>query len=161
MSDLVVITFPNETDGPAALASLRDAQKNSGLNLRDVAVVVKDASGKIRTHNETDSTTIAGGVGGGIVGLLLGAVFFPIGGLIIGASVGALIGKSLHHNVDKQMITDVTNDLTPGTSAVFALVDANPAALVGAVRQYQGKVYQSTLNEEVESQLEEALKNPG
>ncbi len=71
MSDLVVITFPNETDGPAALAALRDAQRHAGLALRDVAVVVKDASGKVNTHNETDSTTIAGGVGGGVIGLLL------------------------------------------------------------------------------------------
>jgi len=160
MSDLVVITFSNETDGPKALTALRDAQRHSGLALRDVAVVVKDASGKINTHNETDSTTIAGGVGGGVIGLILAGVFFPIGGIIIGATIGGLIGKSLHHNVDKQMITDVTNDLTPGTSAVFALVDANPSALVGTVRQFQGKVYQSTLDPETESQLEEALKNP-
>ena len=161
MSDLVVITFGNETDGPAAMAALRDAQRGAGLALRDVAVVVKDASGKIDTHAETDSTTIVGGVGGGILGLLLAGVFFPIGGLIIGATIGGLIGKSLHHNVDPQMVKDVTNDLTPGTSAVFALVDAHPSALVGAVRQFQGKVYQSTLDEETESQLEEALKNPG
>ena len=161
MSDLVVITFSNETDGPAALASVRDAQKGGGLALRDVAVVIKDSDGKIQKHNETDSTTIAGGVGGGVIGLLLGAVFFPIGGMIIGAAVGAAIGHSLHHNVDKQMITDVTNDLTPGTSALFVLVDANPAALVGAVRHFNGKVYQSTLDEETESQLEAALKDKG
>ncbi len=161
MSDLVVITFPNETDGPSALAAIRGAQKGGGLSIRDAACVVKDASGKINTHNETDSTTIAGGVGGGAIGLLLGLVFFPIGGLIIGATVGALIGKSLHHNVDPQMIKDVTNDLTASTSAVFVLVDAHPAALVGAVRQFNGKVYQSTLDEETESQLEEALKSAG
>ncbi len=136
-------------------------RRHAGLALRDVAVVVKDASGKVNTHNETDSTTIAGGVGGGVIGLLLAGVFFPIGGIIIGAAVGGLIGRSLHHNVDKQMITDVTNDLTPGTSAVFALVDANPAALVGTVRQFQGKVYQSTLDPETESQLEDALKTSG
>lgn len=161
MSDLVVITFANETDGPAALSALRDAQQHAGLALRDVAVVVKDSTGAIRTHNETDSTTIAGGVGGGVVGLLLGLVFFPIGGLVVGAAVGALIGKSLHHDVDKQMVKDVTADLTPGTSAVFALVDANPAALVGAVSHFQGKVYQSTLDPEVQGQLEQALRNPG
>ena len=77
MSDLVVITFSNETDGPAALTALRDAQKHAGLALRDVAVVVKDASGKINTHNETDSTTIAGGVGGGVIGLLLAGCSSP------------------------------------------------------------------------------------
>jgi uncharacterized membrane protein len=161
MSDLVVITFPNETDGPAALAAIRGAQKGGGLSIKDAACVVKDASGKINTRNETDSTTIAGGVGGGAIGLLLGLVFFPVGGLIIGATVGALIGKSLHHNVDKQLVKDVTDDLTPSTSAVFVLVDANPAALVGAVRQFNGKVYQSSLDEETESQLEEALKSHG
>ena len=161
MSDLVVITFPNETDGPAALAAMRNAQKGSGLAIKDAACVVKDASGKIGTRNETDSTTIAGGVGGGVVGLLLGLVFFPVGGLIIGATVGALIGKSLHQNVDKQLVKDVTNDLTPGTSAVFVLVDANPSALVGSVRHLHGKVYQTSLSDEVTSQLEEAMREPG
>lgn len=161
MSDLVVITFDNETDGPAALAAIRDAQKGAGLALKDSAVVIKDAAGKISTHNEVDSTTKMGAFGGGALGLMLGLVFFPVAGLVVGASIGALIGKSLHHDVDKQLVKDVTTDLTPGTSAVFALVDANPAALVGAVRHFQGKVYQSSLDEDVQSQLEEALRDPG
>jgi uncharacterized membrane protein len=160
MSDLVVITFPNETEGPAALASLRSAQKGAGLAIKDAACVVKDASGKISTHNETDSTTIMGVFGGGAVGLLLGLVFFPIGGVIIGAAVGGLIGKSLHNDVDKQLVKDVTADLTPGTSAVFVLVDSNPSALVGAVRHHHGKVYQTTLSDELTGQLEASMKEP-
>src|SRR5262245_29755358 len=60
MSDLVVITFPNETDGPAALQAMREAQRNAGLALKDVAAVTKDADGKVHTHNETDSTTLTG-----------------------------------------------------------------------------------------------------
>ena len=82
MSDLVVITFPDETSGPAALQSMREAQRNAGLALKDVAAVTKDADGKVHTHNETDSTTLTGIVGGGFLGLLLGLVFFPIGGLV-------------------------------------------------------------------------------
>ncbi|MBX3031515.1 MAG: DUF1269 domain-containing protein [Chloroflexi bacterium] len=161
MSDLVVITFPNETDGPAALSAMRDAQRGSGLALRDVASVVKDAEGKVHTHNEVSSTTATGAVGGGILGLLLGFVFFPIAGLAIGALAGALIGKSLGHNVDAGLVRDVTNDLTPGTSAVFVLVDGDPAALVGSVRHLEGKVYQTTLDSQLEAQLEEALRSQG
>ena len=100
MSDLVVITFPDETSGTAALQAMREAQRNAGLALKDVAAVTKDADGKVHKHNETDSTTLTGIIGGGFLGLLLGLVFFPIGGLAIGAIAGGLIGKSLHHNVD-------------------------------------------------------------
>lgn len=158
MSDLVVITFPDETGGPAALQAMREAQRNSGLALKDVASVVKDASGKVSTHNETSSTTATGVVGGGFLGLLLGAVFFPIAGLAIGAIAGGLIAKSLGRDVDKRLVQDVTDDLGPGTSAVFVLVEGNAAALVGSVRHLNGKVYQTTLDADLEDQLNQALK---
>jgi len=161
MSDLVVITFPNEADGPAALQSLREAQRNSGLALKDVAAVTKDADGKIHTHNETDSTTLTGILGGGFLGLLLGLVFFPIAGLAIGAVAGGLIGKSIGNNVDKRLVQDVTNDLGPGTSAVFVLVEGNASALVGSVRHLGGKVYQTTLDPDLEGQLQSSLDAKG
>ncbi len=161
MSDLVVITFPDEAGGPAALQAMREAQRNSGLALRDVASVVKDADGKVRTHNETDSATATGAIGGGILGLILAGVFFPIAGLAIGAIAGGLIGKSLGHNVDAGLVRDVTNDLGPSTSAVFVLVDGSAAALVGSVRHLGGKVYQTTLDADMESQLNDALKSQG
>lgn len=161
MSDLVVITFPDESGGPAALDAMREAQRNSGLALRDVASVIKDADGKVRTHNEVSSTTTTGIVGGGILGLILGAVFFPIAGLAIGAIAGGLIAKSLGHNVDAGLVRDVTNDMTPGTSAVFVLVDGNAAALTGSVRHLGGKVYQTTLDSDFEKQLNDALTSQG
>jgi uncharacterized membrane protein len=157
MSDLVVITFQNETDGPAALQAMREAQRNAGLALKDVAAVTKDADGKIHTHNETDSTTLTGVIGGGFLGLLLGIVFFPIAGLAIGAIAGGLIGHSLGNNVDKHLVQDVTNDLGPGTSAVFVLVEGNASALVGSVRHLGGKVYQTTLDSDLEQQLQQSL----
>ena len=157
MSDLVVITFSDETGGPAALKAMREAQKNAGLSLKDVAAVVKDADGKVHTHNEVDTATKTGVLGGGFLGLLLGLVFFPIAGLAIGASAGGLIGKSLGHNVDKNLVRDVTNDLGPSTSAVFVLVEGHASALVGTVRHLGGKVYQTTLDPDLEQQLTESL----
>jgi uncharacterized membrane protein len=161
MSDLVVITFPDETSGPAALQSMREAQRNAGLALKDVAAVTKDADGKVHTHNETDSTTLTGIVGGGFLGLLLGLVFFPIGGLAIGAIAGGLIGKSLGHNVDPKLVKDVTDDLGPGTSAVFVLVEGHASALVGSVRHLGGKVYQTTLDPDLEQQINQSLQSQG
>jgi uncharacterized membrane protein len=161
MSDLVVITFSDETGGPAALRAMREAQRASGLELKDVAAVVKGADGKVRTHNETDSATKAGAVGGGFLGLLLGIVFFPIAGLALGAAAGALVGRSLGHNVDAALVRDVTNDMKPGTSAVFVLVEGHASALVGSVRNLGGKVYQTSLDPDLEQQLNQALKPQG
>ena len=127
MSDLLVITFQKETDAADALARIKSVQHSGGLNLSDVAIVTKDAAGKVNVENHADSAEKAGAVGGGALGLLIGMFFFPVLGIVIGAGIGALIGKSLHHNVDPGIVRDVTTDLTPGTSAVFILVDGSAA----------------------------------
>ena len=105
-----------------------------------------------------DKTTKAGVVGGGALGLLIGLVFFPVLGLAIGAIAGGLIGKSLGNNVDKKLVKDVTDDLEPGSSALFILVQGSAAALTGLFRPYEGKVYLTTVDAELEAQLNEELK---
>jgi len=157
MSGLLVVTFRGEGDAFQALDTVRRLDKNSGIAVHDFAVVEKDADGKLIHRKETDQTTKTGVIGGGLLGLLLGIVFFPVLGLAIGAIAGGLIGHSLHHNVDKQLVADVTADLTPGTSALFLLFDGSPAALVGAFEPYRGKVYQTNLDAELESQLNAEL----
>jgi uncharacterized membrane protein len=84
-------------------------------------------------------------------------VFFPVLGLAIGAIAGGLIGKSLHHDVDKQLIKDVTEDVAPGTSALFVLLDGPGSSLVGLFKPYQGKVYQTNVDPELEQQIQEQL----
>jgi uncharacterized membrane protein len=158
MSDLVVITFAKQEDGLAALKHIRDSEHAGQLALADTAVVEKDADGTIHVKNEVSSGTEAGAVGGGIVGLLLGFVFFPVLGIALGAAIGAAIGHSLGTGVDQDFVKDIQGELKPETSALFAVVKANPAALVAALRGFDGKVYQTTLGTELEESLNDALK---
>jgi uncharacterized membrane protein len=157
MSQLLVITFgERETAGQAA-ERLKSINRSNAASIQDMAVIEKDADDKVHVHHGIDTTTASGAIGGGVLGLLLGLVFFPIAGLLIGVAAGAFIGRSLHHNVDKKLIEDVTNDLGPNTSAVFVVGDGNPAAVVGALEPFKGKVYQTTLDSETEAQLQAAL----
>jgi uncharacterized membrane protein len=158
MSDLVVITFAKQDAGLAALKHLREMEGATGLHLNDTAVVEKDAEGAIHVKNEVSSGTEAGAVGGGLLGLLLGFVFFPVLGVAIGAAIGAAIGHSVSDHVDKDFVKDIQGELTPGTSALFAVVSANPSALVAALRGFEGKVYQTSLGTELEESLNDALK---
>lgn len=157
MSQLLVITFgERETAGQAA-ERLKSLNKAHAASINDMAVVEKDEEEKVHVHHGVDSATAGGAIGGGLLGLLLGLVFFPIGGLLIGAAAGAFIGRSLHHNVDKKLIEDVTHDMTANTSALFVVGEGSPAAVVGALEPYKGKVYQTTVDAETEAQLQAAL----
>jgi len=157
MSQLLVITFgARETAGQAA-ERLKGLQKAHGANINDMAVVEKDADDKVHVHHGVDTATAGGAIGGGVLGLLIGMVFFPIGGLIIGVAAGAFIGRSLHHNVDKKLVEDVTADLTPNTSALFVVGEGTTSALVGALEPFKGKVYQTSVDSETEAALQAAL----
>ncbi len=159
MSNLLIITF-NDTEQAGDLReTLRQEEHEGLLSLDDAAVVVRDEKGKFHVKNETDSGTAIGAVGGGMLGLLLGAVFFPVAGLLIGAIGGALVGKSIDHGIDKDVIKQVEADMQPGTSALFVVVrDADPAAAIGALKPYTGKVYETSFDEETEGELRRVLK---
>ena len=159
MADLVVVTFRGQDDARRALEDIRAMeQSGQGISVEDVEVIERDADGKIHHVGRVDKSTKAGAVGGGFLGLLLGLVFFPVLGLAIGAIAGGLIGKSLGHNVDKQLVKDVTDDLAPGTSALFLLMSGPGSALSGLFRPYEGKVYLTTVDPELEAQIKEQLQ---
>jgi uncharacterized membrane protein len=157
MSQLLVITVEaRETAGQAA-ERLKGINKTGQIDIDDMAVVEKDAEGKVKVHHGIDTVTAGGAGVGGALGLLLGLVFFPLAGLAIGALVGAAIGRSLHQNVDKNLVKDVTEDLTANTSALFVVGSGTMAGVVAALDPFRGKVYQTTLDAETEARIQQAL----
>ena len=158
MSQLLVITFEKRETAGQAGERLKGLNKAHGISINGMAVVEKDADGKVHVHHGVDTTTAGGAIIGGTLGLLLGLVFFPVAGLAIGALAGGFIGRSLHQNVDKKLVEDATADLTENTSALFVVGDSgSPSAVIGALEPYKGKVYQTTLDPETEAQIQAAL----
>ena len=158
MSNLVVITFDNAEEAGKVRESLHSLEKQGLLSLDDSAVVVKDAEGKIHVKNETDRGVIVGAVGGGMLGLLIASIFFPFAGLIGGALVGAVVGKMADLGVDQKFVHEIGTALKPDSSAIFVMVrESNPAAVVAALKPYQGQVYQTSLPTEAEEELRHIL----
>ncbi len=159
MSQLIVIKFDDAEQAGKVREALRAQEKQGLVKMEDAEVIVRDAEGKIERKGEVDRTVKIGAVGGGMLGLLLGLVFFPIGGLLLGAAGGALVGKSLGKGVDKKFVKEVSDALTPGTSALFVIVaDANARALFGAIEPFQGTLLQTTLDSDDEEALRRALE---
>ncbi len=158
MSDFVAITFTTEDAATAALASIRSLEKEGQIGLEDTAVVTKDADGKVHVKNEMASGTETGALAGALIGSLL-FVVFPVGAIVGGAVIGGLIGRAAKPGIDNSFVKQVEEGLAPGGSAIFLLTKGgSPGLLIAAMRPHQGTVIQTTLDEEEEQSLRDALK---
>lgn len=158
MSNLIVLTFDSVEEAEQVHLALKDGKKNGVLNIDDAAVVEKDSNGKVHVKNQiSHGTWTATGVGG-LLGLLVGMIFMPLGGLVLGLAGGALVGRLMHLGVDGKFVKEVEAELKPGTSALFILTSQeNPTAELAILRNFKGKVLQTTLDSEMEESLRKSL----
>ena len=158
MSQLVVLGFDTADDALDVLRSLRKLESAGQIKFEDTAVVSRDADGKAHVKNELSGATETGAVVGGIIGVFVGVLVLPLAGLAIGAAVGAGVAASLGTGVDKDFVSDVKAQLAPGKSALFLVIkDANIGAALATLRSHHGNVIQTTLGDDTETQLREAL----
>jgi uncharacterized membrane protein len=158
MSDVVVVSFDSEDDARNALKSLRSLEKEGAVHFEDTAIVVHRADGKLEVKNEASSTTETGAVIGAVLGGIL-FVVFPLAGIAVGAAAGAGIGAAIGNGVDGNFVKDVERELPAGKSALFLVIKSSVAdATVAALRRYHGEVIQTTLDEETEESLRQAMR---
>ena len=163
MSDLVVITYDTEQTGRNAFDELSNMQKMQILELEDAALAVKDQKGKVKVKQTLENAhTGTAAVWGGFWGLLIGLLFLaPIFWGLIGALLGAVIGKTTDLGIDNKFIKQVGDSLEPGGSALFMLViKATPDKVLAEMQTFGGDVYQTSLSEEDEDKLKQALAQP-
>ena len=154
MSDLIVLTFKNETGAAEMRDTLVSLQKQKIVTLEDAAVVVRRQDGKVKVKQAVNLVG-AGALGGAFWGMLIGLLFLaPWLGLAIGAATGALSGKFTDVGVDDKFIKEVGEAIEPGNSALFLLVsEATPDKLEDELKKFDAQVYQTSLSKEDEARL--------
>ena len=84
--------------------------------------------------------------------------FIPFFGMAAGAGIGALIGHVSKAGVDQAFQNQVREMLKPGTSALFMVVEQMTTdKAMDALSKYGGTVLKTSLSEEAEKQLQDAL----
>ena len=161
MSNLVVIGFDDEHTAFEMRAALAKMQKEYLIEMEDVVVVTKDEKGKVKLHQAVNLTA-AGAAGGGFWGMLIGMIFLnPLLGAAMGAGAGALSGKLRDIGISNNFMKELGETLTPGSSALFVLIrKATPEKVLEQLKQFKGRVVQTSLTAEKESELRAALEKP-
>jgi len=159
MSNLVVIGFDDEHTAFEMRAALAKMQKEYLIEMEDVVVVTKDEKGKVKLHQAVNLTA-AGAAGGGFWGMLIGMIFLnPLLGAAMGAGAGALSGKLRDIGISNNFMKELGETLTPGSSALFVLIrKATPDKVLEQLKQFKGRVVQTSLTAEKESELRAALE---
>jgi uncharacterized membrane protein len=158
MSDLIVVAFEQEEEAQRALDALRTIQTAGEAQIADAAVIRRDPDGKAHVKGRLDANAAGGAVIGGALGLMI-MVFFPIIGIVAGAIGGAIVGHMVGDHIDKDFVREVTDKLEAGHSALFVLLKgADADSVLAALRPIEGgHVLQTTLDEDVEAELDKAL----
>ncbi len=160
MSDLIAIAYPDLATAQDVAANAAALTKSRELELEDLVVIEHRQDGKIKLHQP--SATGAGAAGGALWGGLIGLIFLvPLFGMAIGAAAGAAAGSASDYGVDDKFMKDLGANLEPGSAAVVALVRKVTADKVLPNLKHQGTVIQTSLDEERENALKDALASAG
>jgi uncharacterized membrane protein len=159
MATLTVWKFPTADAAEEAVRTLEQLQSQELIKVHDAAMVSWPAGKKKPRTRQLHNMAGAGALGGAFWGLLFGLIFFiPLFGLAIGAAAGAIGGSFADVGIDDDFIKRVRAQVTPGTSALFALTsDAVVDRVRGSFSGLQAELLETNLSEEDEAKLREVF----
>jgi uncharacterized membrane protein len=160
--EMLVVAFADELKADEVLNTLKQLDVEAIVDLKSAAVVVRDASGKVRIRETRDFDAKQGAMGGalagGVLGLLGGGL---LRGAIIGAAGGALAGKGIDLGLNDEYLEGVGESLGSGTSALVALVAFQRVdrAMEELDKFEGGTILRHTLSDELYQQLSDAVED--
>ncbi|SDU78785.1 DUF1269 domain-containing protein [Jiangella alkaliphila] len=161
MATFTVWTFDDPTAADRSVDLLESLQKQELIRVHDAATVSWEPGKKKPKTRQLRSMTGAGALGGSFWGFLFGLLFFvPLLGAAIGAATGALAGSMTDVGIDDSFIKQVREQVTPGTSALFALTgDAVQDKVLQAFEEsgLHPELIHTNLSNEQEASLREAF----
>ena len=160
MSDLVAIGYKDVDTARQVTANLGEAVRAHDIELDDLVIVERRPDGKVKLHQPSQAGLQA--AGGALWGGLIGMIFLvPFFGMAIGAATGAATGALTDVGVDDTFVRDLGSHLEPGAAAVVLLVRKVAVDKVLPTIEIEGKVIRTSLDDETEQALRDALAAAG
>ena len=158
MSNLIAVAYDDVDTAKTVLAQLRELSVEQAITLDDAVVAERRPDGKIKLH-QTLKPGAAGAAGGAMWGGLIGLLFLaPFLGMAVGAASGGAAGAMSDFGVDDKFMKELAGGLEPGSAAMIVLVrESTPDKVLPRISPYGGRVVHTSLSDDLEAQLREAL----
>ncbi len=158
MSNLIAVAYDDVDTAKNVLQSLGELSTEHAITLDDAVIVEHRDNGKVKLH-QTARPGVTGAAGGAVWGGLIGLLFLaPLVGMAVGAAAGGASGAMVDLGVDDRFMKDLGAELQPGSAALVLLVrDSTPDKVLPRVSGYGGRVVHTSLSDEAEAHLREAL----
>lgn len=159
MATLTVWRFDTPTGAQEAAETLRTLSKQELITVHDAATVSWPAGAKKPKTQQMHNLAGAGAMGGAFWGMLFGLIFLmPLLGMAIGAATGAVAGSMGDVGIDDDFIKRVREEITPGTSALFAMTSGAVVDKVHeAFKNTTGELLFTNLSSDQEKALREVF----
>jgi uncharacterized membrane protein len=160
MSDLVAIAYKDLATAQEVAGNVAQLQKGHEIELEDLVVIERKQDGKVKLHQPSMAGVGAasGALWGGLIGLLFLA---PLLGMAVGAAAGAAGGAASDYGVDDNFMKQMGSDLEPGGAALLLLIRKMSVDKVIPQIKIPGTVIQTSLSNESEQNLADALAAAG
>ncbi len=152
----VIVAAFHTIDGASdALKSLQEAKREKLIGIRDAAVITKDANGKVKIKETADMRAGKGATIGAITGGVLGLLAGPVGWAALGGGViGGLAAKMHDAGFPDERLKQISEKLTPNSSALVAVIDHTWVAEVEReLASQQADVMTQALSDDIQKQL--------
>jgi uncharacterized membrane protein len=161
VSNLIAVAYEDVGTARNVLGALQELGLEHAITLDDAVIAERRPDGKIKLH-QTSKPAALGVAGGAVWGGLIGLLFLaPFLGMAIGAAAGGAAGALSDVGVDDTFLRHLGQELQPGSAAVIVLVrESTPDKVLPRISPYGGRVIHSSLSDEAEARLREALSAP-
>jgi uncharacterized membrane protein len=142
-SNVVVVSFDDDTDAYEAMTALKELDSQDQIDLHAAAVVLRHDDGQLAIKDEVAEHSFSGTAGGGIIGLLIGVLTGPLG-ILVGGVTGLLVGTLFDVEDDDEresVLSDIARYARVGRTTLLAEVDEpSPEVIDTAMARITGTV---------------------
>jgi len=148
MTNLIVLSFPNEEKAIQASHKLTELESFGDISIYEKAIIKKGANGEY-TSLQSEGSDGLRLVSGMALGTLIGAIGGPVGmmiGMLSGTAIGA-VAETDYVDFSEDLVNKVSNHLKVGDVAILAEVsEDSPAFVDGAVTPLGGNIFRSNVD---------------
>ena len=127
MSDVpvsvAVAAFPDEKAAGEMLKQLKELKRERIIGIVDAAVIRKDDDGKIHIKETADMSGKKGAGVGALLGVAVGLLAGPVGLWVGGGAIVGWLAARRDKGFKNERLERVGEGLTPGSSAIIAVVE--------------------------------------